>query len=232
MAPEVAAVDRKGGYNQSCDIWSVGILSIELAELQPPLYDLHPMRALYIMSKSGFKPPTLKSKEKWSSVFHDFVKIALTKNPKKRPSAERLLTHAFVRCTIDKRIILNLIEKARNPNRYNLVLNELDPEDELELDLPARITSKKSFRSQPEPDSRQYQPVRSQICKLRDSESVNNENYAKSSVKSKPTSSSSGESASRLSENVDSLESWMINEQKDQYQKSLLEIVDEELLQR
>lgn len=191
------------------------------------------MRALYIMSKSGYKPPTLKSKEKWSPVFHDFVKIALTKNPKKRPSAERLLTHAFVRCTIDKRLILGLIEKARNPNRYNLVLNELDPEDELELDLPARITSKKSFRSQPEPESRPYQPVRSQICKLRDSDSVNNESYAKSSVKSltqsKP-SSSSGES--RLSENIDSLESWMISEQKDQYQKSLLEIVDEELLQR
>ena len=185
------------------------------------------------MSKSGYKPPTLKSKEKWSPVFHDFVKIALTKNPKKRPSAERLLTHAFVRCTIDKRLILGLIEKARNPNRYNLVLNELDPEDELELDLPARITSKKSFRSQPEPESRPYQPVRSQICKLRDSDSVNNESYAKSSVKSltqsKP-SSSSGES--RLSENIDSLESWMISEQKDQYQKSLLEIVDEELLQR
>lgn len=202
--------------------------------MQPPLYDLHPMRALYIMSKSGYKPPTLKSKEKWSPVFHNFVKIALTKNPKKRPSAERLLTHEFVRCTIDKRLILSLIEKARHPNRYNLVLNELDPEDEIELDLPARITSKKSVRSQPEPDSRPFQPVRSQVCKLRDAESVNSENYQKSSVKSKPASCSSGESG-RLSENIDSLESWMIAEQKDQFQKSqksLLEIVDEELLQR
>lgn len=163
------------------------------------------------MSKSGFKPPTLKSKDKWSPVFHDFLKVALTKNPKKRPSAERLLTHAFVRCTIDKRIILNLIEKARNPNRYNLVLNELDPEDELELDLPHRITSKKSFRS--EPDNRQYQPVRSQICKITDSESINNENYQKSQISSKKSSTSS-ECSSRLSENIDSLEGWMNNEQK------------------
>ncbi len=44
MAPEVAAVERKGGYNQLCDIWAVGITAIELAELQPPLFDLHPMR--------------------------------------------------------------------------------------------------------------------------------------------------------------------------------------------
>lgn len=44
MAPEVAAVEKKGGYNHLCDIWAVGITAIELAELQPPMYDLHPMR--------------------------------------------------------------------------------------------------------------------------------------------------------------------------------------------
>lgn len=44
MAPEVAAVEKKGGYNQLCDIWAVGITAIELAELQPPMFDLHPMR--------------------------------------------------------------------------------------------------------------------------------------------------------------------------------------------
>ncbi|GIX89630.1 hypothetical protein CEXT_420781 [Caerostris extrusa] len=39
MAPEVAAVERKGGYNQQqCDIWAVGITAIELAELQPPMF--------------------------------------------------------------------------------------------------------------------------------------------------------------------------------------------------
>lgn len=61
----MAAVERKGGYNQLCDIWAIGITAIELAELQPPMFDLHPMRALFLMSKSGFKPPTLKDKEKW-----------------------------------------------------------------------------------------------------------------------------------------------------------------------
>jgi serine/threonine protein kinase len=38
MAPEVAAVERKGGYNQQCDIWAVGITAIEFAELQPPMF--------------------------------------------------------------------------------------------------------------------------------------------------------------------------------------------------
>lgn len=45
MAPEVAAVEKKGGYNHLCDIWAVGITAIELAELQPPMFDLHPMRS-------------------------------------------------------------------------------------------------------------------------------------------------------------------------------------------
>lgn len=70
---EVAAVERKGGYNHLCDIWAVGITAIELAELQPPMFDLHPMRALFLMSKSGYKPPTLKDKDKWSQDFHRLV---------------------------------------------------------------------------------------------------------------------------------------------------------------
>jgi len=70
---QVAAVERKGGYNHLCDIWAVGITAIELAELQPPMFDLHPMRALFLMSKSGYKPPTLKDKNKWTQDFHKYV---------------------------------------------------------------------------------------------------------------------------------------------------------------
>ncbi len=44
MAPEVVAVDRKGGYDEKCDIWAVGITAIEYAELQPPMFDLNPLK--------------------------------------------------------------------------------------------------------------------------------------------------------------------------------------------
>ena len=47
-----------------CDVWAVGITAIEFAELQPPMFDLHPMRALFLMSKSSFQPPKLKDKQK------------------------------------------------------------------------------------------------------------------------------------------------------------------------
>lgn len=149
MAPEVAAVERKGGYNQQCDIWAVGITSIELAELQPPMFDLHPMRALFLMSKSGFKPPTLKDKNKWTPTFHHFIKTALTKNPKKRPSAERLLTHPFLEGDLRTRLMRELLEKVRNPHHFtNHLQHELmDPEEEaLVMDVPQRIASKRSTR--------------------------------------------------------------------------------------
>lgn len=116
MAPEVAAVERKGGYNHLCDIWAVGITAIELAELQPPMFDLHPMRALFLMSKSGYKPPTLKDKVRWSQEFHNFVKVALTKNPKKRPSADRMLYQPFVLAgDLSIRLSVELLNKVRNP---------------------------------------------------------------------------------------------------------------------
>nr|XP_060614305.1 mitogen-activated protein kinase kinase kinase kinase 2 isoform X2 [Anolis sagrei ordinatus] len=116
MAPEVAAVEKKGGYNHLCDIWALGITAIELAELQPPLFDLHPMRALMLMSKSSFQPPKLKDKACWSADFHHFLKLALTKNPKKRPVAEKLLQHPFVCQPLARTLAIELLDKATNPD--------------------------------------------------------------------------------------------------------------------
>lgn len=137
MAPEVAAVERKGGYNQQCDIWAVGITAIELAELQPPMFDLHPMRALFLMSKSSFKAPTLKDKERWSLDFHSFVKLALTKNPKKRPTADRMLLHPFLIGELSKEVITNLIERVKNPTAAEYQHDE--EEDELVNNVPQKI---------------------------------------------------------------------------------------------
>uniref|UniRef100_A0A8C8JKJ6 non-specific serine/threonine protein kinase n=1 Tax=Oncorhynchus tshawytscha TaxID=74940 RepID=A0A8C8JKJ6_ONCTS len=129
MAPEVAAVERKGGYNHLCDIWAVGITAIELAELQPPMFDLHPMRALFLMTKSNFQPPKLKDKVKWTSNFHHFVKISLTKNPKKRPSSDKLLQHPFVSQPLSRTLAIELLDKASNPD-HSSYDDHLDDEPE------------------------------------------------------------------------------------------------------
>uniref|UniRef100_A0A673W4Q6 Mitogen-activated protein kinase kinase kinase kinase n=1 Tax=Salmo trutta TaxID=8032 RepID=A0A673W4Q6_SALTR len=142
MAPEVAAVERKGGYNQLCDIWAVGITAIELAELQPPMFDLHPMRALFLMTKSNFQPPKLKDKVKWGNNFHHFVKLSLTKSPKKRPTAEKLLQHPFVSQPLSRTLAIELLDKANNPDHttYN-DFDDDDPEPESPVSVPHRIRS-------------------------------------------------------------------------------------------
>ncbi|XP_058838861.1 mitogen-activated protein kinase kinase kinase kinase 3 isoform X1 [Topomyia yanbarensis] len=140
MAPEVAAVERKGGYNHLCDIWACGITAIELAELQPPMFDLHPMRALFLMSKSGFKPPTLKDKDRWSPNFHSFLKVALTKNPKKRPTAERLLQHAFFQSEMSIRLAMELLQKYHSPHQ-SYFYHDFEEEGAVAIG-PQRITSK------------------------------------------------------------------------------------------
>uniref|UniRef100_A0A8C0KKS0 Mitogen-activated protein kinase kinase kinase kinase n=1 Tax=Canis lupus dingo TaxID=286419 RepID=A0A8C0KKS0_CANLU len=124
MAPEVAAVERKGGYNELCDVWALGITAIELGELQPPLFHLHPMRALMLMSKSSFQPPRLRDKTRWTQNFHHFLKLALTKNPKKRPTAEKLLQHPFTTQHLPRALLTQLLDKANDPH-----LGTLSPED-------------------------------------------------------------------------------------------------------
>ncbi|XP_041796336.1 mitogen-activated protein kinase kinase kinase kinase 5-like [Chelmon rostratus] len=138
MAPEVAAVEIKGGYNELCDIWSVGITAIELAELQPPLFDVHPLRVLFLMSKSGYQPPKLKDKSKWSSMFYNFVKAMLVRNPKKRPSASKLLSHMFLtqQC-LNQELTLDLLEKYRNPERLKTCL--VTEDEEMEVVVPGSL---------------------------------------------------------------------------------------------
>ncbi|XP_043108186.1 mitogen-activated protein kinase kinase kinase kinase 3 isoform X2 [Puntigrus tetrazona] len=150
MAPEVAAVERKGGYNHLCDIWAVGITAIELAELQPPMFDLHPMRALFLMTKSNFQPPKLKDKVKWTNNFHTFVKLALTKSPKKRQSADKLLQHPFVSQPLSRILAIELLDKANNPDHSSYTdLDDDDPEPEFKyrgLFLPVSPLSRRVLR--------------------------------------------------------------------------------------
>uniref|UniRef100_A0A8D2DXG9 Mitogen-activated protein kinase kinase kinase kinase n=1 Tax=Sciurus vulgaris TaxID=55149 RepID=A0A8D2DXG9_SCIVU len=157
MAPEVAAVALKGGYNELCDIWSLGITAIELAELQPPLFDVHPLRVLFLMTKSGYQPPRLKEKSKWSAAFHNFVKVTLTKSPKKRPGATKMLSHQLVsQPGLNRGLILDLLDKMRNPGKGLPAGEAEDEEPEPPPTIPRRIRSTHQSRSLGIPDADCY----------------------------------------------------------------------------
>ncbi|XP_058489786.1 mitogen-activated protein kinase kinase kinase kinase 5-like isoform X1 [Solea solea] len=138
MAPEVAAVEIKGGYNELCDIWSVGITAIELAELQPPMFDVHPLRVLFLMSKSSYQPPKLKDKSKWSSTFYNFVKAMLVRNPKKRPSASKILSNMFLtQPGLNRELTLDLLEKFHHPEKLKTC--QVTEDEEMEVLVPGSL---------------------------------------------------------------------------------------------
>ncbi|EIE22150.1 Pkinase-domain-containing protein [Coccomyxa subellipsoidea C-169] len=92
MAPEVIETSEEG-YSQTADIWSLGITAIEMATGTPPLAELHPMRALFLIPKNA--APQLQGP--YSQGLRDFVARCLHKDPALRPSAQELLDDPFVR---------------------------------------------------------------------------------------------------------------------------------------
>ncbi|XP_078117231.1 mitogen-activated protein kinase kinase kinase kinase 4 isoform X3 [Sander vitreus] len=102
MAPEVIACDEnpEATYDYRSDLWSLGITALEMAEGAPPLCDMHPMRALFLIPRNP--PPKLKSK-KWSKRFLSFADSCLIKNHLHRPATDTLLRHAFIRDLANER---------------------------------------------------------------------------------------------------------------------------------
>lgn len=87
MAPEV--LDGGIRYDLSADVWSLGIMAIELAEGKPPHMEMNLMRAMmHILNEP---PPSLSHPEAWSDAFCAFVDACLQKDANRRPTACGLL---------------------------------------------------------------------------------------------------------------------------------------------
>lgn len=90
MAPEV--VKRKA-YGSKIDVWSCGIMAIEMMDGEPPYLHENPLRAIYLISTTG--TPKIKEPERYSLVFRDYLARSLSVNPEQRPSAGELLQVSY-----------------------------------------------------------------------------------------------------------------------------------------
>ncbi|KAN0041267.1 hypothetical protein ACTFIV_003804 [Dictyostelium citrinum] len=115
MAPEVI---QEIGYDYKADIWSYGITCIEMAESKPPLFNVHPMRVIFMIPNPSRPPPKLTEPDKWSPEFNDFLAKCLTRKPELRPSAEELLKHPFITKAKSHSLLVPLIDEQ------DIIINE------------------------------------------------------------------------------------------------------------
>ncbi|KAG7728165.1 hypothetical protein KL933_002291 [Ogataea haglerorum] len=108
MAPEVVT---KTEYGPKVDVWSLGIMTIEMIEGEPPYLNETPLRALYLITTNG--KPTLNDPDSLSEELQDFLNHCLEVNPDKRLDSAQLLELPFIKNADDNSSLAPLVKLAR-----------------------------------------------------------------------------------------------------------------------
>lgn len=108
MAPEVIKSEY---YDQKIDVWSLGVMALEMIEKEPPYMNMPPMRALFSIVKHGLPP--FQFPERMSPEFQDFINQCTIRDPNERPSSSQMLQHPWLNCACELSELAPLTVYAR-----------------------------------------------------------------------------------------------------------------------
>ncbi|OMO70183.1 hypothetical protein CCACVL1_19070 [Corchorus capsularis] len=150
MAPEVLQESAGGsGYNYKADIWSFGITALELAHGHAPFSEFPPMKVFLMTLQNA--PPGFDDSDhdkKFSKSFKHMVATCLVKDPRKRPTTEKLLKHPFFKHAKPPEVSVEKL-LAKSPKVWDGV-RTLDRFDE-------QLVQSKKLIAEEEASSSQYQ---------------------------------------------------------------------------
>jgi serine/threonine-protein kinase CLA4 len=109
MAPEVV---KQKEYGNKVDIWSLGIMAIEMIESEPPYLNEEPLKALYLIATNG--TPRLKKPDKLSKELKAFLSVCLCVDVKSRASATELMSHDFLKNGCNMASLFQLLTFRKN----------------------------------------------------------------------------------------------------------------------
>jgi protein-serine/threonine kinase len=109
MAPEVV---KQKEYGAKVDVWSLGIMAIEMIENEPPYLDEEPLKALYLIATNG--TPSLKDPDALSDELKSFLAECLCVDVKSRATSDELLKHEFFKKASTVRELASLLRFRQN----------------------------------------------------------------------------------------------------------------------
>lgn len=112
MAPEVV---KQKEYGPKVDVWSLGIMAIEMIESEPPYLNEEQLKALYLIATNG--TPRLKHPERLSKELKSFLSVCLCVDVKSRATSEELLSHEFLQNCCKRAGLASLLTWKANGNR-------------------------------------------------------------------------------------------------------------------